>query len=93
MWTEERLLKNTPDVLALFADNPFSQSPPVSVRAVIYQYWFTDMKTKRATGRWWRRQLLGQYAPALTREPDGSIGMVQASTLPQEPSDDSAPQP
>jgi hypothetical protein len=75
VWTEERLLKNDPDVLALFAGNPFPGKPPVRVRSVIYQYWFTDMKTKRATGLWWRRELLGDYAPMLERLPDGSIQM------------------
>jgi hypothetical protein len=82
VWTEERLLKNDRDVLALFAGNPFPGTPPVRVRSVISQYWFTDMKTKRATGLWWRRQLLGEYAPMLEREPDGSIEMLQPTGMP-----------
>jgi hypothetical protein len=73
VWTEERLLKNDPDVLALFASNPFDSAPPREVRTVIYQYWFTDLQTKRATGNWWRREELRQYAPALEREADGKI--------------------
>jgi lipase maturation factor 1 len=73
VWTEERLLKNEPDVLALFANNPFASAPPREVRAVKYQYWFTDRRTKRETGNWWRREDLGQYAPALEREADGKI--------------------
>ena len=73
VWTEERLLKNEPDVLALFASNPFASAAPREVRTVIYQYWFTDMKTKRETGNWWRREELRQYAPALEREADGKI--------------------
>ena len=73
VWAEERLLKNEPDVLALFANNPFASAPPREVRAVKYQYWFTDMRTKRETGNWWRREDLGQYAPALEREADGKI--------------------
>jgi hypothetical protein len=77
VWTEERLLRSEPDVLSLFAGNPFAAGPPpVEVRAVIWQYYFTDMKTKRSTGAWWRRELLGAYAPALTREPDGKIILV-----------------
>jgi lipase maturation factor len=75
--TEERLLKGEPDVLELFAGNPFAGGPqPMAVRAVIWQYWFTDEKTKRETGNWWRRELLGAYAPALERQPDGRIGMI-----------------
>jgi lipase maturation factor 1 len=73
VWTEERLLKNEPDVLSLFASNPFPSAPPREVRTVIYQYWFTDMRTKRETGNWWRREELRQYAPALEREADGKI--------------------
>ena len=65
------------DVLHLFAGNPFAGgSQPIAVRAVIYQYWFTDEKTKRETGDWWQRELLGAYAPALERQPDGKIGIV-----------------
>ncbi len=76
IWTEERLLKNDPDVLALFASNPFADAPPREVRAIKYQYWFTDMQTKSATGNWWRREELGLYAPALEREPDGKIAVL-----------------
>jgi hypothetical protein len=82
VWTEERLLKNSPEVLQLFAGDPFPEQQPVRVRAVIYQYWFTDMKTKRTTGLWWRRELLGEYAPPLEREANGSIQMLEMSTMP-----------
>jgi lipase maturation factor 1 len=50
--------------------------PPAQVRTTIYQYWFTDRQTKRATGDWWRRQALGEYAPALERLSDGRIVML-----------------
>lgn len=75
--TEVRLLSNDSDVLALFAGNPFPQQPPKLVRALLWQYWFTSMKEKRESGAWWRRQLVGLYAPVLEREPDGKIGVVQ----------------
>ncbi|HEY6348867.1 MAG TPA: lipase maturation factor family protein [Candidatus Angelobacter sp.] len=70
---EVRLLANSRQVLSLFAHNPFPNGPPQKVRAVIYQYWFTDMETKRKTGAWWRRELLGLYAPQLERTPEGKI--------------------
>ena len=73
IWTEERLLKNEPDVLALFASNPFASAPPREVRTIKYQYWFTGMRTKRETGNWWRREEVEQFAPALEREADGKI--------------------
>jgi hypothetical protein len=75
--TEQRLLTNDQDVLALFAANPFAQRPPRQVRAVLWQYWFTSRAEKRATGHWWRRELLGLYAPAIEIEPDGRVGVKQ----------------
>ncbi|MGB7230314.1 MAG: lipase maturation factor family protein, partial [Candidatus Acidiferrum sp.] len=75
--TEHRLLSNDPDVLALFAGNPFPQAPPRQVRAVIWQYWFTSMAEKRQTGAWWRRQYIGLYAPAIELEPGGGIGVTE----------------
>jgi lipase maturation factor 1 len=70
---EEQLLKNSPDVLALFKYDPFHGDPPKAVRAVIYQYWFTHPATKRRDGDWWRRELLGRYCPTLLRTADGEI--------------------
>ena len=70
---EARLLQNDSDVLQLFRTNPFASGPPHKVRAVIWQYWFTDRATKRQTGAWWRREELGIYAPALERTSDGRI--------------------
>jgi len=82
IWTEERLLTSEPGVLELFAKNPFAGGePPKRVRAVIYQYWFTDAKTKREQGTWWRRELLGEYAPALEREPDGKVVMLDSQVV------------
>jgi lipase maturation factor 1 len=71
------LLANDPDVLALFAGNPFPRQPPRQVRAVLWQYWFTTAEEKRKTGLWWRRQFLGLYAPAITRDTDGKIRAVE----------------
>ena len=81
VWTEERLIKNNGAVLELFAKNPFPNSPPREVRSVIYQYWFTDLRTKKVNGTWWRRELLGEYAPALQRQPDGKIAILEIPTV------------
>jgi hypothetical protein len=51
-----RLLEGSPDVLALVKDNPFADTPPKSVRALRYDYRFTDWKTFRETGAWWQRE-------------------------------------
>ena len=75
--TEERLLENDPSVLALFAANPFAAKPPLEVRAVLWQYWFTDAAQRRKTGDWWRRKLIGLYAPVLQRAPGGKFAVIQ----------------
>jgi hypothetical protein len=74
---EVQLLRGSPSVLSLFAGNPFPGKPPREVRAVLWQYWFTDMKVKREEGLWWRRKLLGLYAPTVEFTPDGSVGAVE----------------
>jgi len=61
--TEERLAARSPDVLALFRRDPFAGTPPKAVRTVLWQYWFTSRAERRASGRWWRRELLGDFAP------------------------------
>ena len=70
--TEERLLEGSPDVLTLFAGNPFPQ-PPRQIRVLLWQYWFTSKQERRAQGLWWRRQLLGNYAPTLGHDASGRI--------------------
>jgi hypothetical protein len=75
--TEERLLSGSHDVLQLFAGDPFPNAPPKQVRAVLWQYWFTSLEEKRRTGMWWRRELLGLYAPVLQLGPDGKVEAVQ----------------
>src|SRR5215475_7394835 len=88
-WRQEPIVPNTAlllfendrDVLALFRGNPFSGHPPRQVRTVVWQYWFTTMAEKRATGMWWRRQRLGLYAPTLERQPDGSIRVMEWPTV------------
>lgn len=75
--SEVLLLSNDKDVLRLFASNPFPQGPPHQVRALIWQYRFTSMSEKRSTGQWWRRELLGRYAPTLEKMPDGHIRVLE----------------
>jgi hypothetical protein len=71
--TEEKLLMNDRDVIGLFRSDPFDGSAPRYVRAVLWQYWFTSMEEKRQMGNWWRRRMLGLYAPAIERTPDGQF--------------------
>ena len=71
--TEVALLTNPSAILPLFASNPFPNEPPQQVRAVLWQYWFTSMQEKKTQGLWWKREMLGLYAPALRRTPDGHV--------------------
>jgi len=79
--TEQMLLENNTDVLGLFRANPFAAARPKYVRAVLYQYWFSTPEEKRTHGVWWRRELLGTYAPTLVLGPDGKLGIVEEPTL------------
>ena len=77
-----RLLSNDQDVLHLFADNPFPQAPPRMIRTLLWQYWFTSMDEKRRTGMWWRRELIGRYAPTLEKTSEGEIKVVEWPDVP-----------
>ena len=60
-----RLAQGSPEVLALVEKNPFPEQPPRYLRAVLYEYHFTDWATRRATGNWWRRERKGLYCPEI----------------------------
>jgi hypothetical protein len=34
------------------------------------------MEEKRRTGNWWKRELMGLYAPELTRQADGKFAVI-----------------
>jgi len=80
--TVVRLLSNDKDVLQLFADNPFPQAPPREIRTVLWQYWFTSTEERRMSRQWWKRQLIGRYAPTLEKTPDGDIRVVEWADVP-----------
>ena len=65
MSTMERLREGSPEVLGLLATNPFPGRPPRYVRAVLYDYNFTNAEERRSSGAWWKRELRGLYAPVL----------------------------
>jgi predicted DCC family thiol-disulfide oxidoreductase YuxK len=60
------LLDGAPAPLRLFRSNPFPSHPPKYVRALAYEYRFTDWATRRKTGNWWKRTLRGFYLPAVS---------------------------
>ena len=58
-----RLLEGSPAVTGLLARNPFAGNPPRYIRAVLYDYRFTDAAERRRSGAWWRRRELGLFSP------------------------------
>lgn len=58
-----RLLQGSPPVLALLGPNPFPAAPPRYVRAVAYEYNFTNFAGRKKTGDWWMRTPEGLYFP------------------------------
>jgi hypothetical protein len=72
-----RLLQGSPQVLALLEKNPFPNAPPKYIRAVVYEYHFTDFATRQKTGEWWRRTPSGVYLPAISlrNDPGGPSGL------------------
>src|SRR5262249_49316482 len=52
-----RLLQGSPQALGLMGKNPFPKAPPKYIRALIYDYRFTDIAVRRSTGDWWQHRL------------------------------------
>lgn len=60
-----RLLQGSPIVIALLENNPFPNSPPKYLQAVVYDYRFTDSEIRNRDNSWWTRKLLHPYTPIL----------------------------
>jgi hypothetical protein len=58
------LLEGNRTVAGLLARDPFTERPPRYIRALFYRYRFTP---DRREG-WWRRELIGEYLPPLSRD-------------------------
>lgn len=63
----ERLLDGSPDVLGLFARDPFAGRPPRYLRATRYLYRFSTWRGGKADAAWWVRVPVGPYMPVLER--------------------------
>ncbi len=63
------LLENEPPIVELLEGNPFEDSPPTQIRALIYEYEFTSPDERRESGHWWKRGEPMLYAPVLARRP------------------------
>jgi len=63
-----RLLEGSRPVAGLLAKNPFPGAPPKYVRALLFDYSFTDWAERRRTGNWWKREPRGIYLRAISLE-------------------------
>jgi len=63
-----RLLQGSPEVVGLLEKNPFPSGPPKYVRALLFNYGFTDFAARRQTGAWWTRTPRGFYFPRISME-------------------------
>jgi len=62
-----RLLAGDRVTLRLLRHNPFPDTPPALVRAVLYRYRFTTRAERRATGACWHREPAGELVAPLGR--------------------------
>jgi hypothetical protein len=61
-----RLLQGSPEVLGLLDKDPFPAAPPKYIRALLFDYSFTDFAMRHETGAWWRRRPQGMYFPGIS---------------------------
>ena len=59
-----KLLDGDPATLKLLRTNPFPAEPPMFVRALLYEYRFTNPQERRETGNWWNRTYVEDYLPS-----------------------------
>jgi hypothetical protein len=85
------LLQGSPAVEALLETNPFPDKPPLAVRAIEYDYHFTNLELRAASGDWWNRDNRREYCPAVQLNADGQLILFQA--VPILPSPASGPPP
>uniref|UniRef100_A0A4W5JPN2 Lipase maturation factor n=1 Tax=Hucho hucho TaxID=62062 RepID=A0A4W5JPN2_9TELE len=92
------LLQGNKDVVRLIqtdsAQYPFSQAPPVYLRASLYRYWFTQTTQDGSSpNEWWRRDYAEEFYPAVQLGDPTLEGMLSQHRLkekfPIQPSPDS----
>lgn len=63
-----RIFQESPDVLSLFAKDPFHGKAPKALRLQRYEYRFASLKELHKEGLWWKRDLIGPFGPVFQRE-------------------------
>ncbi|GGF24279.1 lipase maturation factor family protein [Hymenobacter cavernae] len=72
-----KLLHNDAGTLSLFANNPFPGKPPRYIRAVLYRYRFA--KPGNPQGRWWERERISLWIPALSAQDPRLVEYLQGA--------------
>ncbi len=67
------LLKRDPAVMKLFRRDPFADRPATMIRISTQRLSYTDARTYLATGRYWRKEYQGEYAPVMFLGENGEI--------------------
>ncbi len=62
----EKLVEDDKAVLGLLRYNPFPDHPPTFVRALLYEYHFTNPDERSKSGAVWSRKLVGLYFPPVS---------------------------
>jgi len=57
-----KILQGQKDVLSLMGENPFPKMPPKYVRALLYEYHYSNPEERN----WWRRDFLELYFPIVS---------------------------
>jgi len=70
-----KLLHNDPQIVSLFAHNPFADRPPRYIRAVLYRYTFAPPGNPQ--GRWWNRERVSLWIPPLSADDPRLTGYLQ----------------
>lgn len=73
----KHLLKGTPEVLKLLRSNPFPERPPKYIRAIAYDYVYSDWGDKD----WWKRTYMGSYSPVLSNTNSGKQQALEAHII------------
>jgi hypothetical protein len=75
-----KLLQGDPDTLGLLRSNPFPDRTPHFIRAQHYRYRLTTPSERRSTARWWSRELIGPYYPAISLRPNTAAPRIRSGS-------------
>lgn len=68
------LLSNEASIIKLLRTNPFPDTPPVRVRAVLYRYRYSTARELVSQRVWWQRERIGEYLAPLDLDEASYLG-------------------